>query len=226
VKLLSVNVSLPKQVPYSGTIITTGIFKEPVNGRVTVNALNVEGDGQADRKVHGGLDMAVYAYPFEHYEFWEETLGRSFPFGQFGENLTVEGFLEETVRVGDLFRVGGALLQVTQPRIPCCKLALRMGEGADFPKRFQDSGRLGFYLRVIEEGEIGAGDIIEPEDTDGQSVTIAEFIQIYVRGSHDPDGLRRILASRDLGDAWRIHLEKMLERAEPPPGPRGWDSRR
>lgn len=227
VKLLSVNVSLPKQVPYNGKIITTGIFKEPVSSRVMVHALNVQGDGQADRKVHGGRDMAVYAYPFEHYKFWEETLGRSeFPFGQFGENLTVEGLSEETVRVGDVFRVGGALLQVTQPRIPCYKLALRMGEGTDFPKRFQDSGKLGFYLRVIEEGEIGAGDAIDRVATDGRSVTIAEFISIYLHGIHDPGSLRRVLASRDLGDAWRIYLEKMLEKAEPTSSPRGWSSYR
>jgi len=227
VKLLSVNVSLPKQVPYKGKIITTGIYKEPVSDRVMVYALNVQGDGQADRKVHGGRDMAVYAYPFEHYIFWEETLGLSgFPFGQFGENLTVEGLTEGTVRVGDIFRVGGTLLQVTQPRIPCYKLALRMGEGTDFPKRFQDSGRLGFYLRVIKEGEFGAGDAIERVDTDGRSVTIAEFIHIYLHETHDPDSLRRVLASRGLGDAWRIYLEKMLEKAEPTPGPGGWEGYR
>ena len=179
-----------------------------------VYALNVQGDVQADRKVHGGRDMAVYAYPFEHYKFWEETLGRSdFPFGQFGENLTVEGLCEETVRVGDTFRMGGALLQVTQPRLPCYKLALRMGEGVDFPKRFLHSGRLGFYLRVIEEGEIGASDMIKPVDTDGRSVTIAEFIHIYLHEAHDPDSLGRVLVSRQLGDAWRIYLEKMLEKA-------------
>ncbi|MGD8854288.1 MAG: MOSC domain-containing protein, partial [Gammaproteobacteria bacterium] len=226
-KLLSVNVSLPKQVPYNGKIIKTGIFKEPVSGRVLVHTLNVQGDGQADRKVHGGRDMAVYAYPFEHYAFWEETLGRSeFPFGQFGENLTVEGLAEGNVRVGDIFRVGGALLQVTQPRVPCYKLALRMGEGTDFPKRFQDSGRLGFYLRVIEAGEIGAGDAIERVDTDGRSVTLAEFIHIYLHETHDPDSLRRMLASRDLGDAWRMYLEKMLEQAGPTPGPDGWEGYR
>jgi MOSC domain-containing protein YiiM len=222
VKLLSVNVSLPKQVLHNGKLITTGIYKEPVSDRVMVYALNIQGDGQADRKVHGGRDMAVYAYPFEHYKFWEETLGRpELPFGQFGENLTVEGLSEETVRIGDVFRVGDALLQVTQPRIPCYKLALRMGEGADFPKHFQDSGRLGFYLRVIQEGEIGAGDAIECVDTDGGAVTIAEFIHIYLHERHDPDSLRRVLASRDLGDAWRIYLEKMLDKAEPTPDPSG-----
>ncbi|HYQ73443.1 MAG TPA: MOSC domain-containing protein, partial [Gammaproteobacteria bacterium] len=226
-KLLSVNVSLPKQVLHNGKLITTGIYKEPVSDRVMVYALNIQGDGQADRKVHGGRDMAVYAYPFEHYKFWEETLGRpGFAFGQFGENLTVEGLSEETVRIGDVFRVGDALLQVTQPRIPCYKLALRMGEGADFPKRFQDSGRLGFYLRVIEEGEIGAGDAIERVDTDGWSVTIAEFIHSYLHESHQPDSLRRMLASRDLGDAWRMYLEKLLENAEPASGSGGWEGYR
>jgi len=222
VKLLSVNVSLPMQVPYQGKIITTGIFKEPVSDRVMVHALNIQGDGQADRKVHGGRDMAVYAYPFKHYKFWEETLGRSgFPFGQFGENLTVEGLSEETVRIGDVFRVGGALLQVTQPRTPCYKLVLRMGEGPEFLRRFLDSGRLGFYLRVIQEGEIGAGDAIECVDTDGGAVTIAEFIHIYLHERHDPDSLRRVLASRDLGDAWRNYLEKMLDKAEHTPDPGG-----
>jgi len=222
VKLLSVNVSLPMQVPYQGKIIATGIFKEPVSDRVMVHALNIQGDGQADRKVHGGRDMAVYAYPFEHYEFWEETLGRSgFPFGQFGENLTVEGLSEETVRIGDVFRVGDALLQVTQPRIPCYKLVLRMGEGPEFLRRFLDSGRLGFYLRVIQEGEIGAGDMIERVDTDGWSLTIAEFIHSYLHERHNPDSLRRVLASRGLGDAWRNYLENMLDKAEHTPDPGG-----
>jgi ferredoxin-NADP reductase/MOSC domain-containing protein YiiM len=171
--------------------------------------------------------MAVYAYPAEHYPFWQADLGRAaFPFGQFGENLTVEGLTEETVRVGDVLRVGGALLQVSQPRIPCYKLALRMGEGPDFPKRFQDSGRLGFYLRVIEEGEVGAGDAIERVDSDPRSVTIAEFIRVYLHETRDPDSLRRVLASRDLGDAWRIYLERMLEGAGPNPGPRGWEGHR
>jgi ferredoxin-NADP reductase/MOSC domain-containing protein YiiM len=227
VKLLSVNVSLPKEVRYNGNTIATGIFKDPVDGRVMVGTLNIEGDGQADLKVHGGRDMAVYAYPVEHYAFWEKELGRQgFPFGQFGENLTVQGISENVLRVGDIFRVGGTLLQITQPRIPCYKLALRMGESLDFPKRFQESGRLGFYLRVLEEGEIGAGDTLELIDTDGHSVTIAEFIRIYLHETHDPASLRRVLASRDLGDAWRIYLEKMLEKAEPTLSPSGWEGYR
>ena len=171
--------------------------------------------------------MAVYAYPVEHYPFWENELGRSdFPFGEFGENLTIDGVSEEAVRVGDILRVGGALLQVTQPRIPCYKLALRMGEGMDFPRRFQESGRVGFYLRVLEEGEIGADDDIERVDTDAHSVSIAEFIHIYLHETHEPESLKRVLASRDLGDAWRIYLEKMLEKAVPVPSPSGWSGYR
>ena len=223
-KLLSVNVSLPKEVPYRGKTVRTCIFKEPVPGRVMVRRLNIDGDDQADRRVHGGFDMAVYAYPVEHYAFWETELGREgFPHGQFGENLTVSGLSEDTVRVGDIFRVGGALVQVTQPRIPCYKLAIRMEQGPDFPARFQQTGRMGFYFRVLEEGEIGAGDPIELVDRDEDSVTIAEFIRVYLLDSHDPASLRRVLASRDLGDAWRVYLEKMLKKAEPITTPAGWE---
>lgn len=222
-KLLSVNVSLPKEIPYKGKMVSTGIFKEPVSGRVMVRRLNIDGDGQADRRVHGGYDMAVYAYPFEHYAYWQKELGReTFPFGQFGENLTVTGLHENTVRVGDVFRIGGALLQVTQPRIPCYKLAFRMQQGLDFPARYQQSGRMGSYFRVLEEGEIGAGDEIELVESDEHSVTIAEFIHIYLHDSHDPASLKRVLASRDLGEAWYEYMEKMLKRAEPVTGPNGW----
>ncbi len=224
-KLLSVNVSLPKDIPYQGRTVQTAIFKEPVPGRVMVRRLNVDGDDQADRRVHGvGFDMAVYLYAIEHYAFWERELGREgLPHGQFGENFTVEGLSEDTVRVGDIFRVGGVLLQVTQPRIPCYKLALRMEEGPDFPARFQETGRMGFYCRVLQEGEVGAGDSIELVERDEGSVTIAEFIRVYLHESHEPASLERVLESRGLGEAWRVYLEKMLEKAEPVMGPRGWD---
>ncbi|MFQ6023957.1 MAG: MOSC domain-containing protein [Acidiferrobacterales bacterium] len=224
-KLLSVNVSLPKEISYQGRTVTTCIFKEPVEGRVMVRRLNVDGDDQADRRVHGvGFEMAVYFYPVEHYAFWEKELGRDgFPYGQFGENFTVEGLSEETVHVGDIFRVGAARLQVTQPRIPCYKLAMRMGEGPDFPARFQATGRMGFYCRVLEEGAVGAGDAIELIERDDGSVTMAEFIQVYLHESHEPESLKRVLASRDLGEPWRVYLEKMLKKAEPVMGPRGWE---
>ena len=219
------NVSLPKEFLYQGKTNTTGIFKEPVRGRVMVRRLNVDGDDQADRRVHGvGFEMAIYVYPVEHYAFWERELGRDgFPYGQFGENFTVEGLSEDTVRVGDVYRIGGTLLQVTQPRIPCYKLAMRMNEGPDFPARFQETGRMGFYCRVLEEGEVGAGDSIERVERDEHSVTIADFIRVYLYESHEPSSLKRVLASKDLGEAWRVYLEKMLKKAEPVIGRRGWE---
>ena len=223
--VISVNVSLAKEVPYRGRIVRTGIFKEPVSGRVRVRRLNIDGDDQADRRVHGvGFDMAIYFYPVEHYAFWASELGRDgFPYGQFGENLTVEGLREDTVRVGDTFRIGGTLMQVTQPRIPCYKLAMRMEAGQDFPARFQESGRMGFYCRVLEEGEIGAGDSIELVEGDKNAVTIAEFIRVYLYESHEPASLKRILASRYLSEPWRSYLEKMLKKVEPVKRPRGWE---
>ena len=224
-KVVSVNVSLPKEVPYLGRTVTTGIFKEPVRGRVMVRRLNIDGDDQADRRVHGvGFDMAIYVYPVEHYAFWAKELGRDgFPYGQFGDNLTVEGLSEDTVRVGDTFRVGGTLLQVTQPRIPCYKLTMRMEEGPDFPARFQETGRMGFYCRVLEEGEVSAGDSIELVEGDNGAVTIAEFIRVYLYESHEPASLKRVLASRFLSEPWRMYLEKMLKKAEPVRGPHGWE---
>ena len=224
-KLISVNVSLAKEVPYQGRTITTGIFKEPVKGRVRVRRLNIDGDDQADRRVHGvGFDMAIYVYSLEHYVFWKKELDReAFPYGQFGENFTVEGLTEDTVRVGDTYCVGGTLLQVTQPRIPCYKFAMRMEEGPDFPARFQETGRMGFYCRVLEEGEVGAGDSIELVDRDGGASTIAEFIRVYLYESHEAASLKRVLASKELSEPWRTYLEKMLKKAEPVKGPRGWE---
>jgi MOSC domain-containing protein YiiM/ferredoxin-NADP reductase len=222
-KLLSVNVSLPKEIPYRGRTVRTGIFKEPVSARVRVGTLGLDGDGQADLSVHGGPDMAVYAYPHQHYGFWEAELGRrDLPFGQFGENLTIAGVGEDSTRVGDLFRIGTGLFQVTQPRIPCYKLAIRMAEAFDFPARFQATGRLGFYFRVREEGEVGAGDTVELIDRDDRSVTIAEFIETYLNYMHEPEQLTRILASRDLSDSWRGYLEEALRKAEPGIEPTGW----
>ncbi len=224
-KVVSVNVSPAKEVLYLGRTVTTGIFKEPVRGRVMVRRLNIDGDDQADRRVHGvGFDMAIYVYPVEHYAFWARELGRDgFPYGQFGDNLTVEGLSEDTVRIGDTFRVGGTLLQVTQPRIPCYKLTMRMEEGPDFPARFQETGRMGFYCRVLEEGEVSAGDSIELVEGDNGAVTIAEFIRVYLYEAHEPASLTRVLASRFLSEPWRMYLKKMLKKAEPVRGPHGWE---
>ena len=147
-KLLTLSVSQPKRVPYYGGFVETGIFKEPVTGRRMIRRINIDGDDQADRSVHGGLDKAVYAYPIENYDYWRGALGRDdLVVPQFGENLTVEGMPEDQVHIGDIFRVGDALLEVAQPRTPCFRLAIKMDDPL-FPKRFLESGRVGFYLRV------------------------------------------------------------------------------
>lgn len=225
-EIVSVNVAKPRVVTIGGKSVSTGIYKEPANGRVLIRRLNLDGDAQADLRVHGGENMAVYAYPVEHYPFWEEQLGRTkLPHGQFGENLTVRGLTEEGVRVGELYRIGGALLQVTQPRIPCFKLVYRMDAGPGFAKRFMESRRMGFYFRVIEEGEVGPGDTFELIESNEESVTIAEFIEFTQFQTHDLVGLRRVLASRDLSmgsKGWHEHVEMMLERAERVSAEKGW----
>ena len=158
-RLLSVQVGRPRSIPEGDRTVRTAIFKEPVLFRVRVRTLNLDGDSQADRRVHGGPEKAVYAYDLSGYEHWRRKLGVALPFGQFGENLTVEGLPESLVRIGDVYRVGSAVLQVSQPRSPCYKLSLKMGR-PDFGKDFLASGHPGFYLRVLEEGELGAGDPI------------------------------------------------------------------
>ena len=158
-KLLSVQIGKARTLERGWRKVRTGIFKDPVLFRVRATRLGLDGDVQADRRVHGGPEMAVYAYDLSGYAHWRGELGVDFPFGQFGENLTVEGMPETEVRIDDVYRIGAALLQVSKPRSPCFKLALRM-ERPDFPKRFLRSRRTGFYLRVLEEGELGAGDPI------------------------------------------------------------------
>ena len=214
-KLVSVNVALPQTVMYEGRPVTTGIFKKPVTRRVMLRKTNLDGDEQADRRVHGGVDMAVYAYPLEHYGYWQAELARAaFVHGQFGENFTVEDLNEENVRVGDIVAIGEAVLQVTQPRIPCYKLVMRMQAGSDFAARFLDSGRVGFYLRVLQEGRVGTGDAIAFAERADDSVTIAEFLRIYASKSHDHAILAPVLAARDLGDAWRRYFEKRLQSSQ------------
>jgi MOSC domain-containing protein YiiM len=176
-KLVSVSVGGPRDVEWEGKTIRTSIFKAPVAGRVRVTKLNVQGDEQSDLEVHGGANKAVYAYPSEHYAFWREQLpGVDLPWGAFGENLSTEGLLEEGVRTGDRFRIGSAEFAVTQPRMPCYKLALRFGR-PDMVKRFLRSGRTGFYLAVLREGEIGAGDPIERLAQGEQGISIAEAVR-------------------------------------------------
>jgi ferredoxin-NADP reductase/MOSC domain-containing protein YiiM len=216
-KLLSVNVSLPKTVVYDGRPVTTGIFKEPVAGRVMVRRLNLEGDGQADLTVHGGLDKAVYVYDIDSYAYWQRELGwADLAYGHFGENLTVEGMADDRVHVGDVYQVGGAVLEVSQPRVPCFKLELKM-EMPGFSRQFMASGRLGFYFRVLEEGEVGAGDVIERIKTDPEQVSVREIARLLYFDYDNLDKIRQVLRIPALARAWRDPFEAQLAKSEGPP---------
>lgn len=175
-RIISVNVGRPQSIPSEGEAVLTSIFKTPVVGRVLVRTLNLDGDEQSDLRVHGGPNKAVYLYPSEHYDFWRRQLpDLAFPWGAFGENLTIEGLLEDDVRVGDHLRIGTAEFIVTQPRQPCYKLGIRF-DRPDMVKRFYRSGRSGFYVSVFREGEIGSGDAIELHPAAGDRPTITEVV--------------------------------------------------
>jgi MOSC domain-containing protein YiiM len=209
-RLLSVNVGLPRDVEWRGGTVGTSIFKSPTPGRVRVARLNVEGDQQSDLSVHGGPDKAVYAYPLEHYAFWREELpGTDLPWGVFGENFTTEGLLEGSVRIGDRLRVGSAEFVVTQPRMPCFKLGIRFGR-PDMVKRFQRSGRNGFYLAVRQEGEVTAGDSVELIARDEAGVTVAEVVNLYTADAANQDLLRRVIELPALPEGWREYFRKRL----------------
>jgi len=211
-KIISINVSLPRLVSIQGTQVETGIFKTPVSGPVAVNELNLEGDGQADLSVHGGPDKAVCVYPWEHILYWQETLQRDdLGPGSFGENLTIEGLSESDVAIGDEFASGSARFLVTQPRLPCFKLALALGLPS-FPKTFLESGRTGFYLRVLEEGTIEAEDAIYSlPSRERERVTIAEFVEIYRAKYATRDESRKILGLAALPDDWKAWLTRKAE---------------
>jgi MOSC domain-containing protein YiiM len=211
-KLLSVNVGLPRDVTSKGRVVTTGIFKEPVEGAVRLRTLNLDGDRQADLKVHGGVHKAVYAYPAEHYDYWRRKLpGVELPWGMFGENLTTEGLFESKVNVGDQFRIGSAELVASQPRLPCYKLAVKFGRD-DILKLFLESRRTGFYFAVLKEGEVRADDAIELISSDAHKVTIAEITRLYLDGKDDVEALNRALHVDALPDSWKTYFEQQLEK--------------
>ncbi len=211
-RIVSVNVGLPREMVHKGKTITTGIFKEPVEGRITLRTLNLDGDRQADLSVHGGPSKAVYAYPSEHYEYWRvEFTDMNLPWGMFGENLTTEGLREDSVHIGDRFRIGSAEAIVTEPRLPCYKLAAKFGRD-DIIKRFLQSGRTGCYFAVLQEGEVGSGDAIELLSRDEHGIRVADITRLYVRDKDDLETLRRAVEVKALPESWRSYFWKRIER--------------
>lgn len=209
-RLVSVNVSLVRTVRWQGHDIETGIFKEPVEGPVRVGRANLDGDRQADLRVHGGENKAVYAYAAEHYEWWRTELGRTLPFGAFGENLTIEGFPEEEVCVGDRFRVGGALLEAVQPRFPCFKLGLRF-EDEGMIERFLESERWGVYFRVVEEGVLRAGAEVIPEHRDPARFPVPGLLRLLLSKGGSSEELNRALSAAALPPEWRTKIAGLLK---------------
>jgi MOSC domain-containing protein YiiM len=214
-KIVSLNVGLPREVLWHGRSVTTGIYKEPVAGRVALRKLNLDGDRQADLAVHGGEYKAVYCYPVEHYAYWNKELpGRELPMGMFGENFTTSGLNENEVHLGDRFAAGSAEAVVTQPRLPCYKLGVRFGSD-DMVKRFLASGRGGFYLAVTNEGEVGAGDEIKVISRDANAVPVSEITRLYVLkrwGTDELASLRRALQVAALPEDWKGYFRERMQK--------------
>lgn len=210
-KIVSINVGLPREVEWHGRMVTTGIFKEPNIGRLALRKLNLDGDRQADLSVHGGEHKAVSCYPAEHYAYWKKELpGHELPLGMFGENFTTEGMLESAVHLGDRFSVGSAEVIVTQPRLPCYKLGVRFGSD-DMVKRFLASKRTGFYLAVTHEGEVGAGDEIRLLDRDPNAIPVSEITRLYIAksfGDADAAAIQLISQVAAVPDSWKQYLEQ------------------
>lgn len=213
-KVISLNVGRPRLVIDRGREVSTGIFKSPVAGPVMLRQTNLDGDRQADLENHGGTNKAVYAYPSEHYEYWRGELpGVELTWANFGENLTTEGLLESEARIGDRYRIGGAVLRVSQPRIPCYKLGIRFGRD-DMPKRFLASGRSGIYFSVVEEGSVESGDPIELIERDAHGITVADVNRAFVRSRENLDLLRHIIAAEILPPGLQRDLVERLASLE------------
>ena len=211
-KILSVNVGLPREVTWQGKLVTTGIFKEPVQGRVMMRRLNLDGDQQADLTVHGGVSKAVYLYPSEHYDYWRTELpGMDLTQGMFGENFTTEGLLETAVYIGDRFRIGETEVMVTEPRMPCYKLGIKFGR-ADIIKRFLASRRTGFYFAVVREGMVTAGNALELIGQEQQEISVADITRLYAFEKGDVKSLRRAIEVEALPESWKGYFRHQLEK--------------
>ena len=209
-KVLSVNVGTVREFAYSGRPAKSAIWKSPALGRIAARGVNLAGDEQADRKAHGGPDKAVYAYAVEDVRWWEQEVGRALAYGEFGENLTTEGMEVNTARVGERWEIGTTVLEVSEPRIPCWRLGVRMNDKL-FPRRFSEAMRPGAYLRIVVEGEVGAGDAIRVVERPEHDLTIREVFRIYTR---DREEAERLLAVPRMSESWRRWAEKLLQKAK------------
>ena len=212
-KVLSVNVGLPRKILFNGQIITTAIFKDPVKGPLSLRKLNLDGDKQADLTVHGGLDKAVYSYPSEHYVYWRKQFPNTdLVWGMFGENFTTEGLFEDAVNVGDQFQIGSAKLVATQPRMPCYKLGVRFGR-MDVIRRFMASGRPGIYFKVLTEGEVQRDDKIKIIRRDKNNVTVKDIVSLYIARNdiNNIETMKRATKIRDLPEGWRHEFQQKIE---------------
>ena len=215
-RIVSLNVGLPRDVVWHGQTVTTGIYKVPVQGPVTARRLDLDGDRQADLTVHGGEHKAVYAYPVEHYAYWKKKLpGRDLPPGIFGENFTTEGLLEAEVHIGDRFAIGSAEFTVTQPRLPCYKLGIRF-EDDNMVKKFLASRRTGFYFAVTKEGQVAASDEIKPLTSNANGVTIAAFLELYLAKKWTPAdtlSVHKLFDLPSLPTDWKSYFDHRLQAA-------------
>ncbi|HEV8482482.1 MAG TPA: MOSC domain-containing protein [Blastocatellia bacterium] len=211
-KLISLNVGLPREVVSQGKLVTTGIFKDPITGPIMVRTLNIDGDQQADLSVHGGIDKAIYAYPAEHYEYWRGELpGIDLPWGMFGENFTIEGLLEDSAYIGDHYRIGELEVVITQPRLPCYKLGIRFGR-ADMIKKFLASRRTGFYFAVKREGIVKAGDSLEFLGRDQQEISVADITRVYAFERDDLKTIEQAMNVESLPESWKGYFQHQIEK--------------
>jgi MOSC domain-containing protein YiiM len=214
-RVLSVSVGSPREFDYNGKRARSAIWKAPVTGRVAARGVNLAGDDQADRGAHGGYDKAVYAYAVEDARWWEEKIGRPFANGEFGENLTTEGIAVNDALIGERWRVGTALLEVAEPRVPCWRLGVRMNDPR-FVGVFTQALRPGAYLRILEEGDIGAGDEIRIVEEPSTDLTVRDVLRIYVR---DRQEVARLLGDVRISEAWRNWAIGVLRKAGETPAP-------
>ena len=209
-KVISVNVGTVREFDYGGRPAKSAIWKSPVSGRVAARGVNLAGDEQADRRAHGGPDKAVYAYAIEDTRWWERNIGRALGYGEFGENLTTEGIEVNDALVGERWQVGTAVLEVSEPRVPCWRLGVRMNDKM-FPRRFTEALRPGPYLRIVVEGDVGAGDDVRVVERPGHDLTIRDVFRIYTR---DRDEVDRLLAVPRMSESWRRWAQEFLQKTK------------